>query len=75
MLSVEFPFREDDYRASVIVVDGVVEEQHDVERLDENRGWVSVQHPTPELVAAIDEAAHAYMDAAQLAPSGDQWPV
>jgi hypothetical protein len=75
MLSVEFPFNTDDYRASTIIVDGVVEEVHDVEILDESGDWKSVEHPSMELRSAVVDAAHEYMDAAQRAPSGDQWPV
>jgi hypothetical protein len=75
MLSVEFPFHDDDYRSAVIVVDGVVEESHDVEVRDEDGKWKPVNHPSPELLAAIVEAAHEYMNAAGKATSGDQWPV
>jgi hypothetical protein len=75
MRSIEFPFLDDDYRATVVIVDGVVEESHDVEVRDEDGKWKPVNHPTPELLAAIVEAAHEYINAAGKATSGDQWPA
>lgn len=63
VFTVEFPFKVDDYRASVTTDAGVVEETHDVEILDESGDWKSVAHPSMELRSAVVDAAHEYMDA------------
>jgi hypothetical protein len=43
-----------EFRATAVIDAGAVAEV-DIERLDES-GWVPVQHPTPELVRAVDDA-------------------
>lgn len=74
MISYPFAFRDDDYRAAAIIVDGVIEGTHDVEILDES-GWKAVSHPSPELEAATFAAAQKQLDREQRATSADRWPV
>lgn len=52
---IAFPFNLDDYRVTVILVDGVAEEIVEVCVLAGD-AWKIVGHPSPELVAAIGEA-------------------